>query len=196
MIIAFDCVGAKASCAVRFGEFYQEHTFANNLSQTVSSDLIPMLIDLARAAGKSLGDVRVVATSTGPGSFTGIRLGLATALGLHQATGCVLFTPTTLDVWCFEGWGQTSQPTLAAIDSKRGDYFAQQVDADFKITHPPHVLGVLPLEGNIITDVASMPKALMDYYDYCAQNNRVSTNAEPFYLRTPTFVKQKRYEAD
>lgn len=194
MIIVFDCVGPKACCALQVGAFYKEVVFPNTLSQTVSSHLVPALEGLAKEAGGSLKDIQVVATTTGPGSFTGIRLGLATARGFQQATNCVLFTPTTLDVWCFGRWLQTKSATTVAIDSKRGDYFVQGVDAQFKVTQPPCVLPPEELPSDIILESPDILKTLLAYYDYCTDQSLEMPLADPFYLRTPTFSKQKRYD--
>ena len=62
---------------------------------------------------------KVVATTTGPGSFTSIRIQLATAIGLKIGYGATLFCPNTLDLlqWAFDG-------AIPVIDSFRGDYFA------------------------------------------------------------------------
>lgn len=61
-----------------------QHLFENSM-QTES--LTPM-IDIALAkAGLSLDDIDYIATTNGPGSFTGIRIGLAAALGLVSASG-------------------------------------------------------------------------------------------------------------
>jgi len=76
--------------------------------------------------------VNLIAVTTGPGSFTGIRVGLAAARGLALASGKPL-----LGVTAFEALAAAVTPAeragrllVAAIDSRRGDLFLQGFAAD------------------------------------------------------------------
>ena len=59
--------------------------FYENSGMTHSKTLLPMAEELLKHCGVSLGDVDVVAVAAGPGSFTGIRIGVAAAKGLALA---------------------------------------------------------------------------------------------------------------
>ena len=64
---------------------YSEFTAQNK--NTHSASLMPMAEAALRAAGRTAADLDAVAVVTGPGSFTGVRIGVATAKGLAQGAG-------------------------------------------------------------------------------------------------------------
>lgn len=83
-ILALDSSAGPASAALLedgklIAEFYM-HT-----KQTHSQTLMPMLEQVLRLTGVSLGDVDALAVSNGPGSFTGVRIGVACIKGLAMA---------------------------------------------------------------------------------------------------------------
>ncbi len=62
-----------------------------------SARLLPAVSTLARTAGVSLDSIDLLSVATGPGSFTGLRIGMATAKGLALATGRPLTGFSTLE---------------------------------------------------------------------------------------------------
>ena len=74
-------------------------------------------------AGSSIADISWIAVGRGPGSFTGLRIGLATALGLSEALAVRVVGVDTL------GALQQAAPAgaIAVIDARRGEVFAQGV---------------------------------------------------------------------
>ena len=68
-----------------------------NLGLTHSEQLLPTIDTLLKECRRSLGDVEAIAVSAGPGSFTGLRIGMATAKGLAQGGGQRLVAVPTLE---------------------------------------------------------------------------------------------------
>jgi tRNA threonylcarbamoyl adenosine modification protein YeaZ len=66
-------------------------------------------------------DISSIAVGRGPGSFTGLRIGLATALGLSEALGVPVIGVDTLGVLQHAG----SAGAIAVIDARRGEVFAE-----------------------------------------------------------------------
>jgi len=85
--------------------------------------LIPMIEDIAEDANLSLQDITVIAVTRGPGSFTGVRIGLATAKTLGLALNIPVFGFSTLDVIAYAH--PHNQQMLFLIDTKRDDFYGQ-----------------------------------------------------------------------
>ncbi len=89
-------------------------------------ELIPRIGDLLRETGLTVRDLRVVAVGLGPGSYTGLRIGLTAARTLAYTAGATLLGLDSL-----EGWARTAPPEAVRVhvvsDAQRGDVYA----ADF-----------------------------------------------------------------
>ena len=89
-----------------------------------------LLIGLIAAAmadsGQGFADLDLIAVTTGPGSFTGLRVGLASARGLALAASLPCLGITTLDALAQSApWPADEGVRLASIDTRRGDLYVQ-----------------------------------------------------------------------
>jgi len=84
--------------------------------------LLPAVDRLLKQAGLAAKDLGAVAVSVGPGSFTGLRVGLATAKGLALGTGAMLVGVPTLEVLA-EGYTVPDVTICALLDARRGEVF-------------------------------------------------------------------------
>ena len=85
-ILVIDTSGPVCGTAVMDeNKVYSEFTAQNR--NTHSTSLMPMIEAALKAAGTEIGDLDAVAAVTGPGSFTGVRIGVATAKGLAHGAG-------------------------------------------------------------------------------------------------------------
>ena len=80
-IIALETSAVTASVAVTEDERLLAQSFQNS-GLTHSATLMPMAADLLKNTGLTLDGIDVVAVAAGPGSFTGVRIGVAAAKGL------------------------------------------------------------------------------------------------------------------
>ena len=89
-LLALDCSAVSASVSVWDGERMLGEWFLH-IPQTHSQTLMPMVRDLLEMAGIPLADMEVFAVSVGPGSFTGVRIGVSCVKGmaLPGNTPCV-----------------------------------------------------------------------------------------------------------
>jgi tRNA threonylcarbamoyladenosine biosynthesis protein TsaB len=88
--------------------------------------LLVLVEAVLTAAGAAWEDVDRIAVGVGPGGFTGLRLGIATARALAQARGCELAAVSSLEALA-QGVRPPVSPeesVVAAIDARRGEVFA------------------------------------------------------------------------
>lgn len=100
MILAIETTAASASVALADGDgdIYQE-TSVERLSHL--QNLIPMVDRLLDSRRLKIGDLTHIAVSQGPGSFTGIRIGMATGKALAQALDLPAVSVATLKSFCW-----------------------------------------------------------------------------------------------
>ena len=102
LILAFESSAKAASVALcRDGELLSEYTQCTAL--THSRTLLPMAEDLLKNADTGLDRVELFAVAQGPGSFTGIRIGVSTVKGLSWATGKPCVGVSTLEAMAWHG---------------------------------------------------------------------------------------------
>ena len=92
-----------------------------------SERLLRQIDDILNQTGWDLGNLRGLVVLQGPGSFTGLRVGLGTALGLHQALGLPTTAVPTLDVLARAGRASLGDgdTVIAAVDALRGEWMAR-----------------------------------------------------------------------
>lgn len=81
MILGIDSSAISAGCALVEGGKIVAEEFLNT-RHTHSETLLPMVSSMLKSTGVGLSDVERIAVTTGPGSFTGLRIGIATVKGL------------------------------------------------------------------------------------------------------------------
>jgi tRNA threonylcarbamoyladenosine biosynthesis protein TsaB len=93
------------------------------------------LVDLSRSVAALLGEERPggspvdrLAIVTGPGSFTGLRIGMAFVKGLHAAFACDLATMTSLELLA-RGVSGKGLPVAAMIDARKDEVYGAYYDA-------------------------------------------------------------------
>lgn len=96
IILAFDSTAKAASVAVCDGEkLLAGYNIDNGLTQ--SELLLPMAENMLKSLGLSFGDVELLACAVGPGSFTGVRIGVALVKGIAFGRNIPCVSVSTLD---------------------------------------------------------------------------------------------------
>lgn len=125
-VLAFDCSTSACSAAVLDEDAALAYRFAA-MARGQSEALMPMIEDCLATAALSWADIGLIGVTVGPGTFTGLRIGLAAARGMAFAGGIPVAGITTCEAVAHavpedERRGRT---LLAAIDGKRADLFVQ-----------------------------------------------------------------------
>jgi tRNA threonylcarbamoyladenosine biosynthesis protein TsaB len=90
-----------------------------------------MARELLEAAGVRWSEIDRIAVGVGPGTFTGLRVGVATARGLAQALGAELVGVSSLTALAAGAVAAgVEEPLLAVIDARRGEVFAAAYEPD------------------------------------------------------------------
>ncbi len=95
---------------------------------------------MMREAGYTLHDLNAVAITAGPGSYTGLRVSMATAKGLCYALAIPLITENTLKVMAFAAREQAGDPSFLfcpMIDARRMEVFTAVYDDHLEEVIPP-----------------------------------------------------------
>lgn len=100
--------------------------------------LLGLVDEVLSAAGLRLDEVTRIAAGVGPGSFTGLRIGIATARGLAQATGAELVGVSTLRALA-AGAPAGERPVAAVLDARRAEVFAAAWIGDIEVMSPAAV---------------------------------------------------------
>ena len=87
-------------------------------------ELVSTCADVLAQAGLTMGDVDAVLVGRGPGSFTGVRIGIATGKGLACGLGTPLYGTSALDAVAWTAWAAGVRGKLAvAADAMRGEVY-------------------------------------------------------------------------
>ena len=120
-ILGLDSSGLVASVAVvENEELVAEYT--TNYKKTHSQTLLPMLEELKSMIELDLGTIDAIAVASGPGSFTGLRIGSATAKGLGLALERPLVEVPTLEGLAWNLYG-TDRVVCPLMDARRNQVY-------------------------------------------------------------------------
>jgi tRNA threonylcarbamoyladenosine biosynthesis protein TsaB len=120
-ILAVDT--ASRSCSVAI--LNEKKIFAeisNTTGETHSKHLIGMIESAIRLSGLTKKDLDAYSVSIGPGSFTGLRIGISTIKGLSEASGKPAAGVSSLDALAF-GFSDSNLLVCSMLDARRGEVY-------------------------------------------------------------------------
>lgn len=122
-ILALEASAKAASCCVCRDDFLLAQSYQHS-GLTHSRTLLPMIEDMLKNSGLSLSDIELVAVANGPGSFTGLRIGVSTAKGLAWAKSLPCAGCSTLESMAWNLSHLEGQDVCCAMDARRSQVYA------------------------------------------------------------------------
>jgi tRNA threonylcarbamoyl adenosine modification protein YeaZ len=198
LLLAFDTATPAISAALHDGDRVIAAA-RHEGSMAHGEQLMPTVTEVLAAAGAAIGDVTDIAVGVGPGPFTGLRVGVVTALTLAHSLNAVTHGVCSLDPIAFATTG-ASGDFIVATDARRHEVYWARYGADGVRIAGPHVdlpdvvanLG-LPVVGRggavygLDTHGLSAPidPHADDLATLVASGRAVTLPLEPLYLRRP-----------
>lgn len=134
LVVALDTASGLEALAVVRGDRVLT-VIARRGERGASAVLLPDLERAMSALGLGIGEVDAMAACRGPGSFTGLRVGLSTALGLADAVPCPLFGFTSLEARAaslpYACW-----PVCVVLDARKGEVYGGLYDVSQGLPRP------------------------------------------------------------
>lgn len=120
-ILAMDSSSLVASVAVLEDDILMAE-YTMNYKKTHSQTLLPMIDEVAKMIELDLQTIDAIAISKGPGSFTGLRIGSATAKGLGLALKKPIVSVPTVDAMAYNLWG-CADMIVPIMDARRNQVY-------------------------------------------------------------------------
>jgi len=128
-VLAIDC--ALDACAAAVFDSDPGTVIASQsriMSRGHAEALMPLIAAVMSAAGAEFAELDRIAVTVGPGSFTGLRVGLSAARGIALAAGKPVVGLTTLTAYAAAAVSETGQhPIISAIDARHDHVYFQVV---------------------------------------------------------------------
>lgn len=201
-ILVTDTSAQALTVALKTDSFFETRT-SESRSLQHSERLVPTVVELCKDAGISEKDIDLLACTRGPGSFTGLRIGMAAFKGMAYASGKPLVSVSTLEVLAhcvpyFDG------VIVTVIDAKKQRWYLAAFDGKTKERIMPDtdgteadLLSVLKPFGNVLVTgpdaEAFMPKLTALFEDKMIMEDTISSKAVSSALIN---LALERYERD
>jgi tRNA threonylcarbamoyladenosine biosynthesis protein TsaB len=132
-LLAFDASTTVATCAVSENEVVLA-SFTTNHPKTHSELLLPMIDHVLSAVDWKISDLDALVVADGPGSFTGLRIALATAKALAHAYQTPIYTVSTLLGFAYHG-KMIEACVCPILDARRGQVYTALYENEGHVTH-------------------------------------------------------------
>ena len=185
-ILGLDSSGLVASVAiVEDNDLRGEYTV--NYKKTHSQTLLPMLDEVAKMIDLDLHTIDAIAVAGGPGSFTGLRIGSATAKGLGLALECPIINVPTVDALAYNLVGHRDM-VCPLMDARRNQAYTGLYSFDGNEMHTIKEQCAVGIE-EIIEAVNEQGKAVVFlgdgvpvFKEYIAENCKVPYTFAPAHM--------------
>ena len=162
LVLALDTATPATSVALADGgRVVAQHSeiAANRHGELLS----PLIEQVVRDAGAKLADVELVAVGIGPGPFTGLRVGITTALSLADALGAPARGVCSLDAVAFAADRPWGEGFAVVTDARRKEVYWARYAGDRRVDGPhvdrPTTVAERLTPGSVVAGFATTPYA-------------------------------------
>ena len=153
--LAIDTSGAHLTVAFIDGDKVNS-TFIENCNLKHSVVLMPTVENLINSLGVSLNEVDVFDCSVGPGSFTGIRIGVSAVKAFAYAQNKKVLSVTSFDALAYNN---RSGNNLAVIDARHNNFYVQKYEGVIAVGEPTFI------DGNALKELENAGSAVITFDD-------------------------------
>lgn len=136
ILLAFDTAQGALSAAIMDGEGVLASSFEPR-TRGHAEALMPLLETVLAEAALGFADLDALAVTIGPGTFTGLRVGLAAARGLALARSLPLVGLTTLEAVAEPAGAEADETCIALFDARRDEVYMQAFASSLAPLTPP-----------------------------------------------------------
>ncbi len=151
--LAIDTSGSHLTVALIDGDKVNS-TFIENCNLKHSIIMMPTVENLINSLGVSLSEIDVFACSIGPGSFTGIRIGVSAVKAFAYAQNKKVLSVTSFDALAYNS---RSGSNLAVIDARHNNYYVQKYLGTKAVNEP------LFIDGNSLKELEKGCDAVLTF---------------------------------
>lgn len=141
ILLAFDTAQGALSAAIMDGEGVLASSFEPR-TRGHAEALMPLLETMLAEAALGFADLDALAVTVGPGTFTGLRVGLAAARGLALARSLPLVGVTTLEAVAEPAGAEADEIAIALFDARRDEVYMQAFAPTLAPLTPPLLVGL------------------------------------------------------
>jgi tRNA threonylcarbamoyladenosine biosynthesis protein TsaB len=178
-ILAFDTATVRGSVGLLEGREMRAEIRLQSV-QTHSEQLLRSIDFLLQRVGWKLGDLNLVATGNGPGSFTGIRIGISTALGLAHALAIPFIEISGLDAMAHQ---------VSHVDGRIGVVQDARRSQAYYAEYTAKKGRIRPAQKPVLIEISALEHQLRDRHLYLVGDSDicgrvVATSASTSWPRT------------
>jgi tRNA threonylcarbamoyladenosine biosynthesis protein TsaB len=126
-ILALDCAVTRISLAVKTESKFISTTYDIGMRQ--SEILVPAIDEILKKAEISSSSLNATCLTIGPGSFTGLRLGISALKAIELAYGVPVYGISSLETYAFP-YSNFKLPLLSCIDANKDKFYARLSDGE------------------------------------------------------------------
>jgi len=163
-LLAIDTTTKVASVTIQRGTEILTNTIDNEI--THSEKLLPLIDDCLKKSQLFLSEMNMLACINGPGSFTGVRIGLSTLKAFSQVYHHPIFSLSSLESIAYASYPKDSKDTqyiISMIDARNRRIYYQLNKIEYTSNGKIKISSLIEIQNEIIEDaISNLQKLILD----------------------------------